>query len=611
MMILSAACGRRAATSALILLFFAGLVSYSFFQGWRRAGSDFPNYYTAAVLVVQKQHLRNFYDWPWFQRQMNYAGIEKQLGGYIPQTPLTMLPMVPLAPLAMQAAKRTWLVMNLLFFAATLFLLTRISGFSIIYVVAIALAGYGSLHENLLLGQYYIFLLLIVSAAFCCLQKGQWERSGWLSGLAFMLKLYGGPFVLYFAVKRQWRAVTGFGLACLLLGTLAIALFGWSDVAYYLTAILPRSLRGETLDPFNPGNGTIFTLLRRMLMYEPELNPHSLVTAPGLFVFLQSLLEMLIIIIPLFTLNRCRLENGFAGMMIGSLLASPNTASYTFVLLLLPVTLLMMHATPPKRIFLLLLYALLALPMRPSWNWLFPKVWLLAILLCVAITSAKRQWCSWKPVFATVTLVVVVAALSASRSLAAYDEEPGRHWPRVATTRGAIYSSDPTTLRSGIVYESINSGHYAISWQHGSEDGLLLLPGEIFHPIALSSDGPIQFELVSHGRSRLCSVQIPVTTAPECRMDGKTIENSAISPDKNWIVAVRQSEGAKQIWMSPAAVNRFVRVTGGNCNSFAPAWEWDSRAIVFASDCGRGIGLPALYRATVASILHPSATAGR
>lgn len=606
MTILLATPRRRAMVRALILFLLAGLVSYSFRQGWRRAGTDFPNYYTAAVLVVQRQRLRNFYDWPWFQRQMNYAGVEQQLGGYIPQTPLTMLPIMPLAPMAVQAAKRTWLVVNLFFIAGALVFLARISGFSLIYVVLIALTGYGSLHENLLLGQYYIFLLLVISAAFYCLQNGQPGKSGWLLGLAFMLKLYGGPFVLYFAVKRQWRAVVGVALACLLMGTLAIALFGWSDIAYYLAAILPRSLRGETLDPFNPANGTIFTLLRRMLMYEPESNPHTLFTAPALFLFLQPLLGMTIIIIPLFTLNRCNPETGFAALMIASLLASPNTASYTFVLLLLPVTLLMMYSTMVQRILLLLLYGLVALPMRPSWNWPFPKVWLLAVLLYVAIMRARRPWFPWKPAFATTTLVVAVATLSAWRSLAAYDEEPGRHWPRIATTRGAIYSSAPTSLRSGIVYESIDAGRYTMRWQLGSENRTFLLSGEIFHPVALSPEGPIQFELVSHGSSQVCSVQIPVTTELQCHSGGKAIQNAAISPDGNWIVAVRQSEGTKQIWMSPAAESRFVKLTGGNCNSFAPAWEWDSKAIVFASDCGRGIGLPALYRATIASIFQLS-----
>jgi hypothetical protein len=42
-----------------------------------------------------------------------------------------------------------------------------------------------------------------------------------------------------------------------------------------------------------------------------------------------------------------------------------------------------------------------------------------------------------------------------------------------------------------------------------------------------------------------------------------------------------------------------MRLTGGNCNSSSPAWELDSKSIVFASDCGRAFGLPALYRPEV------------
>src|SRR6476619_1832580 len=71
-----------------------------FRAGWMRSTTDFPNYYTAARLVRSGGHLRDFYDWTWFQRQMNVAGFERQLGAYTPQPPLTMLPMVPIAGFA-------------------------------------------------------------------------------------------------------------------------------------------------------------------------------------------------------------------------------------------------------------------------------------------------------------------------------------------------------------------------------------------------------------------------------------------------------------------------------------------------------------------------------
>jgi hypothetical protein len=59
--------------------------------GWSHVETDWPNYYTAAALLRERAPLRNFYDWTWFQRQMNYAGVEAQLGSYVPQTPVTML----------------------------------------------------------------------------------------------------------------------------------------------------------------------------------------------------------------------------------------------------------------------------------------------------------------------------------------------------------------------------------------------------------------------------------------------------------------------------------------------------------------------------------------
>ena len=75
-------------------------------QGWTHVETDFPNYYTAAALARKHAPLRKFYDWTWFQRQMNYAGWEHQLGGYIPHSPLTMLPILPLAGLPPMTAKR-------------------------------------------------------------------------------------------------------------------------------------------------------------------------------------------------------------------------------------------------------------------------------------------------------------------------------------------------------------------------------------------------------------------------------------------------------------------------------------------------------------------------
>jgi len=94
------------AIRVLAIVGFVVFMGTAFRRGWTEPSTDFPNYYTAAALVRQHRPLRNYYDWTWFAREMNYASFETQLGAYTPQTPLTMLPMAALIGLPPQTTRR-------------------------------------------------------------------------------------------------------------------------------------------------------------------------------------------------------------------------------------------------------------------------------------------------------------------------------------------------------------------------------------------------------------------------------------------------------------------------------------------------------------------------
>src|SRR5580704_10562345 len=322
---------------ALALLMLAIFLATSFHKGWTRNETDFPNYYTAAVLVRQDAPLRDYYDWTWFQRQMNYAGMEHQLGAYVPQTPITMLPIVPLAGYPVQTAKRIWLVLNLAFLAAALLMLSSVTQIRIEHIAILMFLGYGSLQSNFRLGQYYVFLLFLLTLALYFLDRGKPARGGFLCGVAFGLKLYGGPFLLYFVAKRNWKAIAGMAAASALAVATAIAIFGWGDVHFYATQILPRSLEGEVIDPYDAGIATLTTLLRHSFVMEPDLNPHPLWNAPLVFFFLRPFTALLILECTLCGLasgGNDSYHHGFAWFTIAILLLSSNASSYTFILLL-------------------------------------------------------------------------------------------------------------------------------------------------------------------------------------------------------------------------------------------------------------------------------------
>jgi hypothetical protein len=587
---------------ALALLMLAVFLATSFRKGWTRNETDFPNYYTAAVLVRQGAPLRDYYDWTWFQRRMNYAGIEHQLGAYLPQTPLTMLPIVPLAGCPVQTAKQIWLALNLAFLAATLWILSRATQIRIEHIAILMFLGYGSLRSNFRLGQYYVFLLFLLTLAFYCLDRGKSAGSGFLCGVAFGLKLYGGPFLLYFVAKRNWKAVAGMLTASAIAVVTAIAIFGWGDVHFYATQILPRSLKGEVIDPYNAGNGTLTTLLRRSFVMEPDLNPHPVWSAPLVFFFLQPFTALFILAstsLGLASEGKHFYRRGFAWFTIGLLLLSSNAASYTFILLLLPLVLLLQDAGPRERIFLIISYIALNSSLLSGWLQFFPKLWILVALFFV---EGREYWRSFSPKLVAGALVVVsiIAALDAQRREVRYLLEPGRHFQRVALDRATFLSTFPAVSSAGIFYQAMVQSGYVLRWLHDGQMEEFAFEGHAFHPVAPLFERLIYFELVKGGASTTMTFD-PATrqVARAALPPPATTEGSAISLDGKWMAIESMQGGPKQIWLKDMVSGKTELMAGGDCNSSSPAWEEDSHALIFASDCGRGLGSPVLYRASL------------
>ncbi len=585
----------------LAVLMFAVFLATSFRLGWTRQETDFPNYYTAAVLVRHGAPLRDYYDWTWFQRQMSYAGVEHQLGAYVPQTPLAMLPIVPMAGVPVRTAKQIWLALNLAFLAATLWMLSRATHIRIEYIAILVFLGYDSLQSNFRLGQYYVFLLFLLTWAFYCLDRAKSAASGFLCGIAFGLKLYGGPFLLYFAVKRNWKAVAGMMAACAIAAVSAIALFGWGDVHFYATRILPRSLEGEVIDPYNSGIQTLTTLLRHSFVMEPDLNPQPLWNAPLVFFFLRTFTALLILGGTLFGVasgSKDSYRRDFARFTIAVLLLSSNAAPYTFILLLLPVVLLLQDAGPKERVFLIVSYVALNFFLLPGWMRFFPKVWILAVLFVVEGRQYLRS-VSPKLVAGGLAAIIVIAAVDAQRHLARYLLEPERHFQRVALDRNTYLSAFPIMSSAGLFYEAMVPSGYVLRWLHDGKMEEFAFDGQAFHPVAPSFDGPIYFELVQNGASTTMMLN-PATrqVSPAVLQPRAPSDDSVTSPDGHWIAFESTQSGPRQIWLRDTANGNTQLVSGGNCDTSSPAWE-DSRTLIFASDCGRGLGMPVLYRASL------------
>jgi hypothetical protein len=302
---------------------------------------------------------------------------------------------------------------------------------------------------------------------------------------------------------------------------------------------------------------------------------------------------------------------------------------------------------------------MLCLPLWPAWVWLFPKVWLLSILYVLA-GSGYWINIRLRPAIAALLLILTVSMLSAWRHQLGYNREPSRTFQAVASQPKSIYASSPAVSRSGVVFESMGAGGYTLNRTFRFEGHAfhptvpssgspiffeLVSKGHsrimVFNPSTKSLEALTSEDLdatdpaVSPSGNELAFIskgQIfmrgegmlpspgPVEnvawfpdekhlafSASGAIYDSKDmhpldlniagdLSEPAISPDGKWIALTATNRGIRHIWIENLATRASRELTGGACNSYAPAWEHDSNALIFASDCDRGLGLPRLYR---------------
>src|SRR5690348_5356688 len=371
------------AESAILLLLVGAFLWRGFVPAWRTLNTDFPNYYLAARLYRQGSALDRVYDWAWFIRQKDHAGIENPVVGFASLTLLSMLPVEPLASLPPLTAKRLWLIENLIFLGLVILLLNRISKLGLRRVMILTFLAVDPLARNFLYGQMHVLVLLLLTLAAWAYLRGLPGTSGAALAAASALKIYPALFLFYFMRKKQWRAVFGLGAGCILLAGLSLALFGWTANRTYLFEVMTRSLSGTSLDPYAVGWNSLTALLRRLFIAEPDLNPYPLMHYPPAFALLQPFCQVMLFV-PFFWLvnprrwdpEQVRLEWGsFVALL---LILSTAPASYHFCALVLSGTLVADYLARTGKMPALAawtgLYTLVCIPTY-RWTPLSPSGW--------------------------------------------------------------------------------------------------------------------------------------------------------------------------------------------------------------------------------------------
>lgn len=189
----------------------------------------------------------------WLDGRPLYSGgalFPTSVGLNLPFTypPLAAIAFCPMAWLSFPVASVTMTMITLvLLVVSTVVALTRLQVWSArgrwwlaASIVGLAVIHLEPIEANLAFGQINVILMTLVIAD-CLPRRTRWPR-GVLLGLAIALKLTPAVFLLYFALRREGRAVLT-AIASFAIASLAAFVLAWRDSLQYWTATVRHTER--------------------------------------------------------------------------------------------------------------------------------------------------------------------------------------------------------------------------------------------------------------------------------------------------------------------------------------------------------------------------------
>jgi len=505
----------------------------------QNARGDFANYYTAARLVAEHKPLATAYrDFVWFQKQIDRYGITHQLGGFIPHPPPTALIMLPLAPFEPLTAKRLWIGFNLALAITTVVLLAKMTELHWLPVAIILLSTGIGLINNFLFGQMYLLVLTTIVGGIFLQQRGYPVLSGILLGVMIPVKYVGGFFLLYYIWKREWRLVFAATATCAAMIGIIFLLQGAEIFRVFITEVLPRHLQGEIQEPFAIQFQSWNSLLRRMFVASPSLNPQPPLESPVLFSLFKNLIAWFWLAVFTWIYRQTKFSSQThqrlfeIGLIpLGVLLISPGSATYHFLLLSLSIAgfakILLDLQQPIRAAILSVFFLIINLPhylqlRQFAVGWLTPigylRLWLL-VLFCVTVGYFFYAPANWRWQFKTVRMHFLLAILFAVIMMgmdlrrAAAKEHDGAQWvplhEKEFDRHLGLLVKTPNLGRERLVfsYGELLDEDYAIfsMTRDGQVEGQWTpdTPQKFYEPDLAADDQRVLMESIQNGRPEI------------------------------------------------------------------------------------------------------------
>ena len=536
-------------------------------RAWRGLVTDFPNYYIAAQLAHDGYDTSRMYEWRWLEREKDHRAIPIRVIGLVPITPFSTLFIWPLVGLKALAAKRAWILLNLLLVVPICWMLRSMTELSYQRLALIFALNF-PFYRNLEFGQFYVFLLLLITAACWASLKGRQAPAGVLVAIAAAAKIFPLIFFVFFLQRRAWRALIWGIVTAAAAAALSIAVFGWEVHRIYLLQILPWTLHGEAMPPYVT-NASISGVLHVLFLNELQWNPNPWHASVLCYSLLLPVLQVLVIAPSVLFIRRGdnrqrRILLEWSALIAASLAVSTIPASYNFVLMILPMCVLSAMLLERKLYgwlaALVIAYIGIGFPMpspaRAGGLAVLLYVPRLPLMFGVLLGIYGLLWPggSWRFFFRDWTrcawaAVMVLSVVFNARSTFVRETAVRQEYAyRLPLERQGYLNGDPQPAGTGVRYIAFMLEGYRLTTENGNVTSA--------DPASNSSDDDLSFTsgfgrlLVERARSPQSEI-IDLESSSRVAIEGA--RNPMLSADGQSLVFIRDDHGRGELMMQSSS----------------------------------------------------------
>jgi hypothetical protein len=293
--------------------------------------------------------------------------------------PTSVLLALPVAWLDYPDAMLAWNLLSLAALAASLWLMNRRLGLASSPWALLPLGAFllvcGPFQQQMYQGQLNLVLLLLLTATWAADRAGRPLLAGALLGAATAVKLFPGFLLLYFLLRRDWRAVAATVFSFALLTGLTAAVLGPAAYRDYVADVLPKVAAYQS-DWLNASFAGFWSRL-----FDPTSHQNIVIplwTSPTLAAAATLLCRVALLAVLVWGLWRIETpadrDLGFGLLLVAMLLVSPVAWDHYFLLLFLPVAVIwqLLRNAGFRRWLFALIPVILSLPLGWYYGLLIP-----------------------------------------------------------------------------------------------------------------------------------------------------------------------------------------------------------------------------------------------